>query len=372
MFPHKYDRQNVLNLIIKHFYDQFERDNPNNTQAEFAKKAGLHQATVSRLVNSSPINEETLKSFCRVFLFSQQQVDSLVWLKKYPSFNLQKKITLLEILDQISRHQLDEANIKLANSLEAQKNILYEEDPNIKKEIEKSMVFFTEINAEIVGTKGFFDNQSSENSFLEHSQTLQKRLYNMSLKNGHRMVVSKFPTSATHPQNADKRLNHEGKKRIDRFKLNIRKDGFGERHIHSKPTILRYLNEYSNCSTLDIGSRREHIQNLIDMLKDKKYVNFQVGLSEYEPEIELAMRSIDVVAIRTTAREIMLRDEPFVACGPSHLFIHDKKTVLSCYLDFEREWEQIPQNFREKKSVIEWLENTLESSVKQKRRADDI
>ncbi len=199
---------------------------------------------------------------------------------------------------------------------------------------------------------------------------MQHRLFKMSKEPGHRMVVSKFPTSATHPEIIDKQVSLQGKFRLRNFSKNIQENGFGERHIHSKPTILRYLNENSDCSFLPIEKRREHIQNLIETLSNPLNVNFQVGLAEDEPEIELAMRSIDVIAIRTTAREILLSKNPF-ACGHSYLFIHDKNTVLSCYLDFEREWEHIPQNFREKKSVIEWLKNILKTSVKQKRRKDD-
>jgi len=175
------------------------------------------------------------------------------------------------------------------------------------------------------------------------------------------MVVSKFPTSATHPDDVTENLSSDGKRRIAKFEFNVSKYGFGERHIHSRTTIERYLNDKSPCSFLSIKNRREHVKNLIAALENPANINFEVGLSDEEPEIEIALRSIDVVGVRTTAREILLKDDnkdPF-SCGPAYLFIHDQPTVLSCYMDFEREWHRIPLQFREKTPVAKWLKSSL-------------
>ncbi len=327
------------------------------------------------MLSEGKFTKNTLTKFCQGFKFSQQQADALVWLLSGKPYNdFAKKKTILEILDDVVRVELDEANHNLITAVESQTGLANDDNEDgihaLKHVEEEKNIFFNKINVEIAGTKGFFDRKFANKTFDEHSAMLQKRLYNMSLKKGHRMVVSKFPTSATHPHGINKHLTEDGKKRVSQFRRNIGPKGCGERHIHSKPTIKRYLNEHSNCSFLEIDKRREHIENLIATLKANYYPNFQVALSDYEPEVELAMRSIDVVVIRTTAREIMLSDNPF-ACGPSYLFIHDKITVLSCYLDFEREWSIIPEEFRQKQTVIQWLEETLEFSRTQRRRKTD-
>jgi hypothetical protein len=351
MFPHKFDRYNIFHFIAKSLFDC-----RNISQDDFKKLTGLSQPTISNITNMArseklaeedsynkthqPINKRTLNKFCDSLSVGERQKYALVWLLQDGSPNLEMRKTILEMLDDIANIVLSKSSIK-------------------------------EIEVDIAGTKGLFDSKSAKDVFSKQSEALQKRLHQMSAKSGHRMVVSKFPTSATHPNDVDKRLPLEGKFRRIKFYNNISKKGWGERHIHSRLTLKRYLNENSDCSLLKIGQRREHIKILIETLKNTKYPNFEVGLADNEPEIELAMRSIDVVGISTTAREILLSKDPF-ACGPSYLFIHDKMTVLSCFLDFEREWANIPQEFREKESVIKWLEETLAKSVKQKRRESDI
>ncbi|MCU0239325.1 MAG: hypothetical protein MUC29_07775 [Pyrinomonadaceae bacterium] len=346
MFPHWFDRYNILLLILNSLCES-QQISPKRIE----ELTNLSQPTISNVLNYTrseklakannhrPFTNSTLKKILNVFCLENIQKDALAWLLQDDSTNHLRK-TILEMLDEIAKTDTLQTKIK-------------------------------QIEVEISGTKGLFDSESAKNIFNSQSESLQKRLHLMSSKPGHRMVVSKFPTSATHPDNADERLPVEGKLRKKNFIFNISKDGYGERHIHSTLTINRYLDENSKCSLLDISQRRKHIEILIKTLKNKKNVNFKIGLADKEPEIELAMRSLDVVGIRTTAREVLLAKNPF-ACGPSFIFFHDKMTVLSCYLDFEREWESISTEFKEKEFVINWLEESLSKSVEKKRRKDDI
>lgn len=344
MFPHKFDRYNVLYFLIKHHFQKL-----NLNRSDFAKESALSQSAVSNLLNFSraeafvkghkgtpqqkPFRIETLGQACRRFQLSEIETEALTWLL-YPEGNRKPELRteILKMLDRVVK--------------------------------EKSTSEIREVDVQLVGSKGRFNIDESKSVIENEIGLLHTRLFEMSCKPGHRMVVSKFPTSATHPEKIVSALTTDGKRRAVKFRHNVSRNGCGERHIHSKTTIERYLNENSPCSFLPIESRRDHVENLIETLENPANVNFEIGLADEEPEIELALRSIDVVGIRTTSREILLKDptkDPF-SCGPAYLFIHDQMTVLSCFLDFEREWARIPEEFREKEQVVKWLRKALDES----------
>jgi len=52
-------------------------------------------------------------------------------------------------------------------------------------------------------------------------------------------------------------------------------------------------------------------------------------------------------------------DKKRIACGPRYIYWRDKTSILSFLLDFERAWDVIPKENRDKEYVIPQLERML-------------
>jgi hypothetical protein len=129
--------------------------------------------------------------------------------------------------------------------------------------------------------------------------------------------------------------------------LNI--DKYGERAIHSISSLKRYASKTFTHS-LKVEERKKRIQSLSDYL-DRFYPQFQVGLADIEPEVEIAIKSTEFAIMRGTARELSNHPETIV-CGPSYLFWDDDITVVTYFLDFEKEWAKLEEVGRTEKKTV--------------------
>src|ERR1051325_112783 len=189
-----------------------------------------------------------------------------------------------------------------------------------------------------------------------HQVRFRDELLAIESKPGQRLLISKYPSLLAYPGDAfvhidldEWLMSPSGLEQIkgitDRrrhvFRSNLRQ--FGERHIHSRESLKRYVAEgFSH--PLSAPERRRHIQNLIQLLRDNPL--FEVALATVEPEMEFVIKSGQVASLRGTARDIRRRES--VICGPLYIFWDNITTVYSFMVDFEHAWEKIPADQRQK------------------------
>lgn len=211
----------------------------------------------------------------------------------------------------------------------------------------------------------------------EHQVNFREKLLDLEGKPGQRLLVSKYPSFLTFPGNALKYmeefkqdLSAEAQAKISELTLerqqnfNEKVRHYGERCIHSRESLRRYLDKSSK-HALPWPQRRQHVQNLITLLR--RFTHFEVALASVEPEMELVIKSGQAASLRGTAREIY-RTRDSVICGPLYIFWdhpkRSKTTVYSFMADFEYAWDKIPKSQRDKKKVITELERLLRDSEK--------
>jgi hypothetical protein len=179
------------------------------------------------------------------------------------------------------------------------------------------------------------------------------------------MLVSKYPSSLVAsdtkagseliidaPKDVSAALAQIHTDRHKKFLENLAK--YGERAIHSKASLKRFVNAESN-HPMSIEHRKSRFQSFINYLY--KYPRFQVGLlDDIEPEVEIAIKSTREAVIRGTARE--LSNHPLTAvCGPRYMYWDNELAILNFYLQFERLWAKLHvAGLTNKKFVISQLE----------------
>ncbi|HEY7065864.1 MAG TPA: hypothetical protein VII06_30595 [Chloroflexota bacterium] len=161
---------------------------------------------------------------------------------------------------------------------------------------------------------------------------------------------------ALEPTTASKELRqHElARTRVRHAQFLHALETYGERSIHSKTAIVRYVtgervDPYGRSARL----RREHIRHWIGLLRT--YEHYEVGLVEETPSLELEIKS----TVRAIMRGAPIAYQRHPTWGPSHLLFEDELSVLQFYLAFETAWDAIPAEDRTKADVIDWLDALL-------------
>jgi hypothetical protein len=352
MFPHKYDRYRVLGYIIRQVREKLF----GLTQTELAKKAGVTQGTVShleshkRLFEAAEMGRRPIKRdlFIKIAIqglqFSSREINALLWLTEGAEYEPLRKS---ESPYNFSLGAATTSEFELhALALELLQKAVEFADPS--KNMDLRMLTGWE---------------------EKHQITFRKDLLNMERNPGQRLLISKFPTFLTFPQNIlsqsewrrHEALSTEAQEQI--FKLTVERGQvfrenlkyYGERCIHSVESLERYVRKDFK-HHLDVEMRRAHLRNLIALLK--KYEHFEVGLAPAEPEMEFLIKCGWAACLRGTAREIRWNPGA-VICGPLYIFWDNMTTVYSFVVDFERAWSKLSSAQRSKAEIIERLESIL-------------
>ena len=119
-------------------------------------------------------------------------------------------------------------------------------------------------------------------------------------------------------------------------------EAYGQVAIHARPTLQSWLRQERTAAQL-----REQLAGLTNLLW--KYDDFQVGLADSTPALELKIIGFDGA--------LMIGAGSFPGWGSWPLMLHwkDPKAVLMFAADFWENFDRIPRRDRDKSSVIEQL-----------------
>ena len=145
------------------------------------------------------------------------------------------------------------------------------------------------------------------------------------------------------------------KERRETFLVNLHT--YGERSIHSKLTLERYLTTAQG-NFLSIPQRRAHIENWIALLEQHQF--YEVGLTDDEPLLELGIKTTPIALIRGSSSDRGQRHSPW---GVHHILFRDEHSVFSFIHSFATAWRRISEEGRDKASVVRYLRRLLESSA---------
>ena len=124
---------------------------------------------------------------------------------------------------------------------------------------------------------------------------------------------------------------------------------YGVREIISKRGFMEYVTNERMASVPQGQSRderRQHIENVIQMLKEYEW--YEVMLTDAEVPVEMTIKSTKqaVMRVRGSGEPMSKR----VMCGPDYVFFDQPIPVLRFLVEFEQEWN--PGN---KEEIIDWL-----------------
>jgi transcriptional regulator with XRE-family HTH domain/DNA-directed RNA polymerase subunit F len=340
------------------------------TQTELARRVtrlskmgGVSQPTVSNLEGfdsldrsfeegNRPGTRETLIEIATLGLrLPQTDVDALLWLFEGDEFR-----------------PLDEAEIRYCYEYAPQSSPRRYDDDELRRHVlslidgwlaVRNARSTREVEARMI-------TEWDESGQLE----FREELLNLERGPGQRMMFGKYPSLLTYPHSLSGRdeaghdlsLSEEGReasaaKTDERRAMFLRNlDVYGERCIHSTESLTRYLSsEFQH--RLGWSRRKEQVENLINLLG--QYERYEIALANIEPETEVEIKSTVAACLRATEKDTYYwRREP-VICGPLYIYWYDVTTVFSFYRQFERAWDSIADERRDKNFVVEFLKAAL-------------
>lgn len=201
---------------------------------------------------------------------------------------------------------------------------------------------------------------------------------------GQRLTVTKYPSGLTYPPHIYdygqwripyEQLSDEGKqkrsavtdKRRQIFSEHLQL--YGERSIHSRESLTRYLQP--KCKhRLSYERRVENVKHWIDLLDRNEH--YEVGLAQEEQELELAIKNTVGAFLTGPAGEIhslktQAKDRG-IHCGPWFVQWCDNVSIFAFFVDFEQKWAAIPEEWRNRTEIINWLRKSLSHSLTKRRR----
>lgn len=355
MFPHRFDRYRVLGYIVR----QFRRKHLRLSQTKLAEIVGCSQPTISNLENPQPLSNAAVEGhwpvtrdvFTKIatqgLRFSRQDINALLWLIEGEDF---KPLGADDFID---------APIVFD----------YTPEPQNPAVLHAHALGLLQRAVELAKPGDKMGVRMLTGWEEEHQVTFRRELWNMEKKPGQRLLISKYPSYLTYPEEVIEQINRSrnstlsaaAQQQISRLNARRRRlfDGnlkeYGERCIHSTTTIERYLRPGLK-HPLDDAGRKAHLLHLITLLE--KYKHFEVGLAPAEPEMEFVIKCGWAASLRSTARELYANPDA-VICGPLYIFWDNITTVYSFVVDFERAWNKLPEELRDKQNVIAQLEGFL-------------
>lgn len=383
MYPHEIDRLRAARCLLLAWRKELDF-----SQKEIATEANLTPGTISGFMGldgpkkKAELREKkeklagretALRVLIRGLERYQKDVDALLWLyygerfkpvdvnERYMDFNYEKekprkRHVKIGQANQYTDKELRQHVMKLL--IDAVKILI---DEPIKQ-AEVQMIFDFH---EDVGVAG------------------DKTLLNLENEPGQRLVVSKYPSYLTYPlglyedsqwRSSFVKQSEEGKqkhqeltgKRRENFLEQLKK--YGERSIHSKESIVRYLQYGMKNSILSAEQRIRHIEHWIELIRTNNY--YQVGLAEEEPDLDLLIKNTVGVFLTGLPAETSLPEKQGqekqkkqgTHYGPRYILWRDKESIFSFFVDFERNWAAIPEEMRNRENVIKWLSEKVEEA----------
>jgi hypothetical protein len=188
------------------------------------------------------------------------------------------------------------------------------------------------------------------------------------LQPGQRLFVSSLPSSLAHPDEAfdsgallppyiQEAQNREAlitlyRERRAAFLHNLAV--YGERSIHSKATLQRYVRA-SDGHHMATPRRRGQIENCIRLLEE--HDDYQIGLTDDESLLELGLKLTPAAVIRGFSPNRSRDKAPL--WGIHHILWTDAESVFAFVLTFEHAWLNIRDQDRDKGTVISFLRDLL-------------
>jgi hypothetical protein len=378
MYPHAIDRLRVMSFLLRSWRYSLPHKTAEKvcicTQAKLATNAGFKNGDIisdleslnnlarCALRGEPPVARET---FIKVLNFglrrSQKDIDAVLWLYEGESFMpLQEN----EVSDEKSPLKIAQSN-QYRNGTELRSHIidlitkaLRVFIPNPKKDDAKVQMIF-ELD-QVLGIE-------SDQALLE-----------IESNPGQRLTVTKYPSYLTYPPDiydygkwraSYEQLSDEGKQKRREVSDKRRRvflqhlQVYGERSIHSKGSLSRYLQP--ECKhRLSYQQRIKQVKHWIKLLDT--YDHYEIGLAEEEPELELAIKNTVGAFLSGPPGETYSQETPSkeqgIHCGPWYVKWCDEESIFAFLVDFERNWAAIPDEWRKKTTVINWLRERLPNS----------
>jgi hypothetical protein len=376
LFPHEFDRYRVMGFLLRQARESIrlrsdgQKKPKKLTQSILADRirensriGGVSQPSISNLEGlesldrsfqegTKPGTRESLIEIATLGLqLPQADVDCLLWL-----FDLK---TLDE--DEVGYCQRYDPNAEAKDYLPGELRA------HVLRLLDRWLV---KRNAKPTRTvKARMIMEWDERAQLEFREELLK----MERKPGQRMIFGKYPSVLNYPHSfgsepssaEDIHFSAAGRQRaialMDKrqrvFLNNLAV--YGERCIHSKDHISKYLSKDFD-HRLKWPQRKEQIENLISLLGNNDY--YEVALAEVAPNSEVAIKSTEAACLRSTERDTYHADSKAPICGPLYVYWYDITTVFLFYQQFERAWDSIPEELRDKDFVISFLQRALDSA----------
>ncbi|HEX3822651.1 MAG TPA: hypothetical protein VHW45_20130 [Candidatus Sulfotelmatobacter sp.] len=348
LFPQKIDRFRLIQFLFRRIREQ----QPGRRQQVLGVKAGVSQASVSRLENlviddnvKNIQRDKLLSIICHGLNLPQDDVEALLWL--YDGVSL----GAFEV-DRYLKNYIPNAAVGTFRSDELRQAVLSLLDRAVEHggphKASVEMRFKADATARLAEVK----------ELLEYEE-----------RPGQRLFITTIPTSLVHPASAfdtgeivppvikaagcESTFQPLHKRRQELFLRNIER--FGERSIHSKRALEHYVKDRdAHFTTLD--QRRLQIKNWIQLLTANEH--YEIGLEDEVPQLELCVKTTPVALIRGVSED---RNQKNPFWGVHHIFWRDEISVFSFILSFEQRWINIQTDHRDKKWVVKWLENLLPS-----------
>jgi hypothetical protein len=189
----------------------------------------------------------------------------------------------------------------------------------------------------------------------------EQKLVDFQRGSGHMMSVLRYPNYLTWPR----ALIDKGKfaypiregmgkfagirfYRWGTFRADV--TSYGVREIISKRGFMEYMTNERMAKVPQGQSRderRQHIENIIQMLKEYEW--YEVMLTDAEVAVEMTIKSTKQAVMRVRGSGEPMRNR--VMCGPDYVFFDQPIPVMRFLVEFEYEWKS-----GNKEEIIDWLQ----------------
>ena len=381
MYPHAIDRLRVAHFILRawreelginqqELADNSHRDN--GIVSQFMGINYLEDVALGVIDNKTqkPKKLETRDTALRVLIRglkrSQKDIDALLWLYYGEPF---KPVDIDEI--GFTLRGVDKPpKIRQANQ--------YKDDVDLRKHVTDLLLdaLRTLIPDPIKKSQVqmIFDFPESVHA------ASQKALFNFDNLPGQRILVTRYPSYMKFPLHIYDYSKWRGssmqmsdkEKQSHRLIIGKRRElilqhlkEYGERNIHPKRSLINYLQPDFKYSPYSHKQRIEIVEHLIELMDT--YEHFYIGLVEEEPEFELIIKNAVGVFLSGAPGETPAQGKgPSIHYGPRYVQWRDKESIFAFFVDFEKNWAAIPEEWRNRTNVAQWLSERVKEAERHK------
>jgi transcriptional regulator with XRE-family HTH domain len=365
MYPHPVDRFRFIQRLATSARLAYRPGRPGMEQCGISQEALARRATVSQATVSNIENlEKTIHSssrrvrredFLKVLTWGLEMVtediDALLWLfDGEPLREDEIRRYVRGYQPQAARRRVDEAMLR--------QRVL----DRLRAAIDRA---FEPESCQTAAVRVFSGDERGRIA-------VDRALYELEHLPGQRLLATALPTSVALVQTCQRadrdaldellppdlppESRHRMQDRVDIHLYNL--ENYGERSIHSKPSLERYLSADSP-HRLSLEHRRAYIRRWCELVRS--YKHYEVALADATPDLEPVIKSTKQAMLRAAHHDGYIRERDWHrgGWGPRYLLWLDEVSVTSFLLDFEAHWQQIPLEYRSKDSVLAWIEERL-------------